>query len=219
MRKMDIHRWKKMNRNQRWQYFCDYYLLRTLGVIAAAALAVSLLWHFLKPAQEWALYVGFVDEKLNRKEADDISRQLEALYESHGNENPVMLDDDFYLEQNGLSKMQVYLSNHQLDVVVAQRETFKVLAGYGFFQDLEEAVPGIEREALIHVPGYKDSKEITMEDRETGRGKVKAYGIVLSGSKAYAIAGNVIKDPVAGIVLEAPNQREAIEFIQYIRRK
>lgn len=54
-----------MTAGQKWQYFKDYYLFHALLVAFATALALFLFWHFLKPREDYALYVSVIDESLD----------------------------------------------------------------------------------------------------------------------------------------------------------
>ncbi len=177
-----------MNRRQKWQYFKDYYLFRTTVVTMLLAAAFFLLWNFwLKPAEKISLYVAVMDEMLDENQKQYLRHSLEAHLSGQGKTGRVVIDDDFYLEKGGLDKLEVYLHNHQVDLVIADRKTFTEFAGYGFYSDLAtvsgEGWTDPEARYQIRAAGYREDDNLSFEDTETGRGPERAYGMDISGSR------------------------------------
>ena len=216
MQKTEKQKWKEMDWKQRLGYFKDYYLLSTVIILAAAAVVIFLSWHFLKPKVENLMYVGLVDETLDEQKKSALTAELEQILSADGASGKVVFDDMFYMKDDGLSKLQVYLSNGQMDAVIVGEETFKALAAYGFFEPLDEG--GVSKALLsyedrfYYTEGYKDTEEISFDDHETGQGEVKAYGIRLTDSGRYQEMATYVKDPVMGIVVdgEHPEYIEAL---------
>lgn len=125
------------------------------------------------------------------------------------------------MREGGLDKLQVYLFNSQIDVVIADRSLYTQLAGLGYFQSME-AVLGdkgdvYEKRYLI-TAGYKDSEEVSFEDNETGQGEELPYGIELSSSKRYMELARYAQEPVFAVAQGAPNEERAVEFLEYLSR-
>lgn len=102
-------KWEKMNKEQRRQYFADYYLRRLLCIAAVAAAAVFLVWHFVKPADEAVLYVAVVDESLDEEMLKQMTEELNDRFGADGKHRKVLIDDTFFMKDDALTRMEVYL--------------------------------------------------------------------------------------------------------------
>lgn len=218
--KTEMQIWKEMNISQRWQYFKDYYLFKMIVGIAIVSMGIFLCWNFLKPIEKNVLYVAVFDESLDEQGTEQLQKQLEERYDADGKLQKVLIDDSFYTQKDGLTKLEVYLSNKQVDVIIADADTFQTLAGYGFMQDMKSALDqetyGKYQNNLFYTAGYQETESISFEDNETGRGEVLAYGINLSGSEEYHKLGTILKQPVAGIAVGAPNLGNAVNFVKLL---
>lgn len=68
MRKSEKQKWHEMNREQRKQYFMDYYLFPLSVITVIVAVVCFLGWHFfLKPDEKNILYATVVDDSLDEK--------------------------------------------------------------------------------------------------------------------------------------------------------
>lgn len=62
MKKTEKQKWIEMNKEQRKQYFLDYYLFPVSVIAVILAIVCFLGWHFvLKPDEENVLYAAVVD--------------------------------------------------------------------------------------------------------------------------------------------------------------
>ena len=74
MKKTEKQKWLEMNKEQRKQYFLDYYLFPVSVAGILIAVAALLGWHFfLKPQAESVLYVAVVDDSLDEKKHAQMS--------------------------------------------------------------------------------------------------------------------------------------------------
>ena len=203
--KTEKEKWSEMNRHQRMQYFLDYYLVKLLvftGIILAVVLFV---WNFIsKSKEDTVLYVAVVDEAL----------------QTEGTEK-IIIDDSFYMDDGGLEKLEVYLYNKQIDVVIADEAVYKELAGYGFFQDIS-TVPGVSSkyaDLYVKAAGYKDEdtdKDTdSFEDHSTAKGEELPYGVDVSASRISDIKTK-IQTPVLSIAQGAENMENAVKFLNLI---
>lgn len=215
-----MKKWKEMSAEQKWQYFKDYYLFHVLLAAAVAALALFMLWHFSKPKEDQALYVAVMDESLDQSEKKQLQTECEKLFSSSGDKRAVMIDDSFFPSNYGVEKLQVYLRNGQIDVIIANEEEFRLLAGYGYMQDMKEVLGPQRAETyencFFYAPGYRDSEEVAFEDRESGQGPNEAYGIDISRSSRYITVGGKLRRPVLGIAAGAENPMNGAVFLNVL---
>lgn len=204
---------------QKLQYFLDYYLFRTAAVIGAVFLAAFLCWHFWKPEPETVLYVAVLDEALDTEGASALQATLKERYGAESKDKKLFLDDSFYTRNGGISRLEVYLRNNQVDVVIAGADTFAALAGCGFFKDLEPVFGETAGDSYLYAPGYLETKEVSFEDTETGKGPAKAYGLRLPEEGLYSRMKTVQKTPVMGLCEGAPNEENAVDFMKLLMEK
>ncbi len=220
MRKSEVRKWPEMDRQQKIQYLKDYYLLPAVGVILLIAVAVSLIWHVARPRTENLLYAAVIDESLDEKKLAQVTADMSNLLGADGKRKTVQIDDSFYVKDEALDKLQVYLHSQQIDVVILDRELFEEYAGYGYFESLDEVTEeDLEKkygESYQYAAGYKEDDEVSFEDHETGQGEVKPYGISLSGDNRFTEMSEYIKDPVFAVAVGTKNPENALKFLEYL---
>lgn len=220
MRKSEVRKWPEMDRQQKIQYLKDYYLLTAVGVILLIAVAVSLIWHVARPRTENLLYAAVIDESLDEKKLAQVTADMSNLLGADGKRKTVQIDDSFYVKDEALDKLQVYLHSQQIDVVILDRELFEEYAGYGYFESLDEVTEeDLEKkygESYQYAAGYKEDDEVSFEDHETGQGEVKPYGISLSGDNRFTEMSEYIKDPVFAVAVGTKNPENALKFLEYL---
>lgn len=213
-------KWQRMDKSQRRQYFLDYYLVKIIVIFFIAALICYLIWSVARPKEEVLLYVALVDEQLEEEKKAELTEELNRLCQADGKKTQVVVDDMFYMQENALDKLQVFMYNHQIDIIIADQEMYQKLAGYGYFQKMEafgdkEAISKY-REKYILAAGYQDAEEVSFEDHETGQGEPLPYGIDISESERFGQIKNYLDKPVLGIAVGAPNPENAVRFLDFI---
>lgn len=222
MKKTEKQKWMELNREQRKQYFLDYYLFPVS--VAAVILAVVCLlgWHFfLKPQPENVLYAAIVDDSLDEKKQAQAVTEVSELLGADGKYRQVHIDDSFYLKDGALDKIQVYLHSEQIDVLILDQDVFEEFAGYGYFRSLDELTEDDLAEkygtTYEYAAGYRDSDEVSFEDHETGQGETRPYGLSLSGNNRFTeMSGGYLEHPVFAVAVDAPNPENALKFLDYL---
>lgn len=222
MKKTEKQKWMEMNREQRKQYFLDYYMFPTSVALVVFTVACLLGWHFfLKPQPESVLYAAIVDDSLNEKKQAQTAAEVRELLGADGKHKQVHIDDSFYLKDGALDKIQVYLHSRQIDVLILDQDVFEEFAGYGYFQSLDELTEDDLAEkygtAYEYAAGYRDTDEISFEDHETGQGETKPYGLSLEGNNRFMdMSGGYLEHPVFAVAADAPNTENALKFLGYL---
>lgn len=222
MGKSEKQKWHEMNREQRKQYFMDYYLF-PLSVIAVIVAVVCFLgWHFfLKPDEKNILYAAVVDDSLDEKKQAQAVSEIGDILGADGKYKQVHIDDSFYLKDGALDKIQVYLHSQQIDVLILDEDVFQEFAGYGYFRSLdelsEENLADKYHTEYVYAAGYRDSDAVSFEDHETGQGEIKPYGLSLDGNNRYTdMSGGYLEHPVLAVAVNAPNPENALKFLDYL---
>lgn len=208
---------KEMSNRERVRFFVDYYLIKVLIFIAGILLVIGLVWNFFfKEKANTVLYIAVVDDVLAEDAKNELQEKLEEIYCVEDNDE-VVIDDSFYTEDEATDKIQIYLSNNQIDIIIADEKVFDTLAGYGYFTALEAEMTDTqlaEYGSLIHeANGYLETDEITVDDINTGRGELKGYGIDISKSVVYTGMDSILDRPIAGITANSSNAQNAVNFV------
>ena len=216
-RKPEREQIRNMPFQKRVQYFLQYYALYVVIAVAIVSVIALLLLHFLKAPEVTSLYVAIY----NQAWSDESKANLEkTLRKKAGIDEgtSVYIDDSFFDGQKGLDKLQVYLANKQIDLVVSSKEDYKTLAGYGFFKDLEQVsgIPEVCKEKFVGARGYLDTDEISLDDHETGKGEALFYGMELQKNPWNQIEEQKDQSIVVSIAVEAPNEKNAISFMELL---
>ena len=218
--KTEKQKWAEMNSAQRKQYFLDYYLLKIVLVTAAVVTVFFFIWNFISKSQEEnVLYVAVIDESLEAEKLEAFTGELTEYLEADAKKQKVVIDDSFYTKDGALDKLQVYLANRQIDVVIADQDTYRILSGYGFFQDMDSVLgdrASEYSENYVEAAGYKESEDISFEDHETAQGEELPYGVDISGSRKFTDMSEYIGQPVLSVVQNAPNPENAVKFLDLI---
>lgn len=221
MKETEKQKWMEMNGAQRKQYFLDYYMF-PISVGAVILLIVCFLaWHFfLKPQPETVLYAAVVDDSLDEDRLAQAVADMSSILGADGKNKTIHIDDSFYIKDGALDKIQVYLYNKQLDVMILDEEVFQEYAGYGFFQSLDEVLPETDwekyKDRYLYAAGYKDTDNVSFEDNETGQGEEKPYGFSLEGENRFTEMSRYIEHPVFAIAAETQNVKNGILFLDYL---
>lgn len=221
MKETEKQKWMEMNGAQRKQYFLDYYMFPVSVGAVILFIVCFLAWHFfLKPQPEAVLYAAVVDDSLDEDRLAQTVTDMTSILGADGKNETVHIDDSFYIKDGALDKIQVYLYNKQLDVMILDEAVFQEYAGYGFFQSLDEVLPETAQEKYkdryLYAAGYKDTDDVSFEDNETGQGEEKPYGLSLEGENRFTEMSQYIEHPVFAIAAGAQNTENGIQFLDYL---
>lgn len=214
-------KWNHMNREQKIQYIIDYYLVKGLILMAGIICIIFLIWNFFKPREENLLYVAVIDKEIEENQKGYLKNKMRDIYGI--DESQIQIDDSFYLASQGQQKLEVYLYNKQIDVIIASEDIFKQYAAFGFFCDITKLLPDAEqkkyKEQYRYAAGYEEEDEVSFEDNETGEGEKLPYGIMfISGEKENG-QDLQLDGYVFSIALNAPHKENAVKFLDCIMDK
>ena len=201
---------KEMTGAERFRYFREYYLVRTLVILAAAGLIFHLVWHYTHLPGECVFY-GFVFNDMY--ETDGKARTVLDLAElMQVGEEQVLLDEGHDTGTDGDMQLATLLANERLDLIICPRDTFEKLAGEGkIYTELEEQ--------LVYCAGYEEQDLSYAEDpfheAGNGAGEVLPYGIVISEGERYRAISMTGDEFLCGIVANSRHTDNAEAAIAY----
>ena len=191
-----------MTTKQKLQQFKDYYLGGTLAVIAAAALIIFMVSRFLMPQKEAVLNIAVFDTELSDEAEAQLAQEIRTS---------LGLNEDAEINVNsGFTSVNTN-ADGKVDVVIAGREAFGELAGYGYFKDLSLYLPQDMKEAYAaELMSFTYTSDAAAEDAEE-MGELATgdypFGLSLSGSarwKAMTTESSMAaEEPVLGVIMES----------------
>lgn len=220
MRKTEKQKWIEMNPVQRKQYFLDYYLFPVSVGAVVIFIICFLIWNFLKPQPKTVLYASVIDDSLEEEGLEQMVSDMDEILGADGKYKIVHIDDSLYIKDGALDKIQVYLYNNQIDVMILDEKIFQEYAGYGYFQSLDEVMDEQDarnyKDKFLYAAGYEETDQVSFEDNETGQGAVKPYGLSLEGDNRFTAISGYIEHPVFAIAAGARNPGNGIKFFDYL---
>ncbi len=212
--------WKHMTFQQKFQFYLDYYLLRTVIIAACAAAVIGLVYTVLAPHEESVMTAAVFDQSLSEVGRTTLSEQLEQTLQIENERYQTVSFMDSMLSDSttDITKFDTMLYSGEIDVVILGRTQFEQMAGQGVFLNLEE-LPGIDTEAfsddLIETAGLLEEDTDDIEFDGSGKGEVKPYGISLSDSKLWSdsLAYTSEDEPVIGIAANSKRTENAEQFL------
>ncbi|MDO5292878.1 MAG: hypothetical protein Q4F05_09025 [bacterium] len=209
--------WKTLNGKQKLVYFKDYYLVQVIVILAVLAM-IGYFCFSIFHKTEIVLYVACIDDVLEENELKDLERRLNEELGCDGTNTTVMVDDTFYTSEDGIHKLEVYLSSSQVDLIVAEEETYKQLASFGFMQDLNHVMDAKEldenKKILLYTAGYKETDDISFEDQETGQGEILPYGIAIQDQAKYKELAGKLEHPIIGCTANTKQSKNAKKILE-----
>ena len=206
----------KRTLRQNIQQFKDYYLGRTLAVLAVAALIIYMVSHFLAPQEKADLTVAIFDTDLSedaRKEMEEAVREAAGLPQ-----DAVIAIDSGYVSSNTneYTRLSLLSANGQVDAVIAGREAFAELAGFGYFKDLSRFISeDMQSESAGQIVTFAYESDAVAEDAQQN-GELASgeypFGLSLEGSALWTslTAQSSIRPekPVVGVILESASDEQ-----------
>lgn len=195
--------WKTLDRKGKIQFFKDYYLWPCVGIVVVAAVLINLIWHMLFPKPGAELYVAVYDITLDQTEVESLKEQMAAEIGNGVKPDQIVIDDTYRSGNiNDEQRLQVFVANHSVDVIIADDERTAELAGFGYFADVNELldadlVKSLDGNGkLLMNPGFDSEYEgISIDDNGNGRGEKLPYSVIIDDSKEWkALAGEFSSD-------------------------
>lgn len=205
--KSEKQKWKEMDRSQKLQYFTDYYLVKCIICIAAAAAGCLFIWNILKPQKEQMLFLAVVQNSLVPEEKENLEQAVSDLLISDPKNQEIRIDDTFPSGYESDAKLSAYLAAQEIDLIITNESHFQNLAERGTFEDLNTVMPEFAKKhtgLLYWTDGYSD------ENSDTETSVTKAYGIDITDSEIFKDSWYSDEKAIIGITINSPRKDNAI---------
>ncbi len=192
---------ENLNLRQKLQQFKDYDPEKVLVVLCGILFVVYAVYSVRHPSEN-AYSAAVCNEALNEEETAVLEQ---ALQKALGTDAKVSVTSGYQAEsEQDLLALSTLSSAGSLDALIAPEETFEVLAGYGYFMDLSNAVQD------DRLQSYRGPLVLDNGDTDPGKGELAPCGYSLCNT-AFA-EENGMEDPVIGFFAET-GKAEAIPAI------
>lgn len=198
-------------------YFNQYYRTKFFVFLAVIGFLIYLIYTITSPKIETIFYAAIVNNYLDEEKKSEFYHDFGEYLDIDSKKQGITLDTTYVLGKNDIissdsvsssqQKISTYTYAQKLDVIIAPAEVFQSLAYYGYFDDLADQLP-TDLYAQFAESLYLTNQEDDPEE--------KAYGIYLTDSEVFDSLGNVIEDPVLGIITNSKYKENSIEFLRYV---
>lgn len=215
---------RQMSAGQKLTQFKDYYLAGTLAVLAAAAVIIFMVSRLLLPQKEPVLRIAVFDTDLS----DESKEELAGDFRTHlglPDDAEIVVDSGFVSSNtNEFARLSILASDGLVDLVIADRETFAELSGYGYFKDLSGYLPGEMQEKYAQDFLRFSYVSDAVSDDAAQHGELASgeypFGLSLrrAGRWQSMTRGSSMAaaDPVLGVVLESERDERVLEMIRIL---
>ena len=215
--KKDREKFKELDGKGKLQFFRDYYLVKVLIVVIAAALLGSVIYTMVKPKPEAALNVAVVNDQWEEQARDDFKTDLLDYLGLDAGKNTIEVMDALWINEDGSdmatrTKLMVNISAGMVDVMIADREQFLSYAEQGLFVDLSDKLPAQLDQKL---DGQILKSGVIEEEGQEPTGEY-SVGISLENSGIYGSLTNQAEPMYIGITTSTKNMEDAVKMIQYL---
>lgn len=208
--------WKELSPAEKWQYFIDYYLWITIGVVAGIAIVIFLIVHF---ATKTSFVMGVMAVNTDGEQIEATSSDyFTDFLREHGvtsKRDVVNLNYTIWIDPNSdsdvdstnLSTIQVLFMTRSVDVFFSDEEFLKLMGGTDYLVDLRDHLP---EELLAR---YED-QQIVVQDTLTGENIVA--GIRLENNEWVKKTGWYRDTAAVGLADGMKNPELAVALLEEI---
>ncbi|MFH6891979.1 hypothetical protein [Alloscardovia omnicolens] len=204
-------RWQTFSNLQRaakWHYFMQEFAWRILAVVVCVAAVAYVGVQMLTPAAQPALSVAMVNMSATDEQVEQLQSQLAKNMHMH-NAQDIAIDAHYSLDTNGLAKLQTLIANKSVDLVIAPKDIFEQLAGYGYFA----SIPSTYADSTLSSNGFKGSDD--PDYNGVGKGKSSPVGLSVQHSTLWLkiFGEKAAHNTVIGMISNSPHRSACNTFM------
>ena len=212
--KTQLERWKEMKTfRQKWDYFKEYYLVKTIAIVVGMMLLAYLGYSIFSPKPEQIFNAAIIDYVVPETSRQTMEEEFFAYLEGTEQEK-IKFDDSFafYKDYNYAIRrsFMTYVVAGDMDVIIMPESLFEAYVAY--YIPLAEALP--------------TDLYVELSDYFVNASKLDAQGNILEGTEQfYGIdISNVplMQDTtceeriILTVVATSSHAENAVEFIRYL---
>ncbi len=204
---------REMNFKGKMNYLWEYYKLHALAVVAAIALIIYFVYTILNPTVVPRFYAAMINNTIDSNVLDQYSEAFSKKLALNPERETIELNTTFSFgvdDQYTATMRQVlvtYIQAKEIDAIIAPESIFKDYAYSGMFFELSDQLPTDIYSSLTDHFYLTDTEDDSQK---------KVYGIYLTDTKLYQSYADNTDPYILGIVINAQNKDNTIEFIRYL---
>lgn len=213
-----------MTTKQKLQQFKDYYLARTLAVLAVVGVVLYMVVKLVLPKEEPALRIVIFDTALSDEAKTELAGSVRDTLGLEADAE-IQVDNGFSsINTNEYSRLSLLAASGKVDVVIADKKVFAEFAGYGYFKDLSEFLPEDMRAKYAGtLQSFAYESDAVAEDAQQ-MGEMPSgeytFGLSLTGSGRWASMTDgsslVPQEPVLGVIMESDKKDNILGLIRVL---
>ena len=229
----------------KWDYFTEYYLVRTVAIIAAVVLGTYMIYDILTKPD--VILNGLFLNTYNYDKQEDSAASLEETFTKHlgissdkevAFSSNLTLTGDLASDYQTSQAMTVQAAAETLDFVVSPKDKIVEYAYGGMFENLGEILSPEQLETykpyLLYIDmAVYEAREKAMDDGgkatdipipdpakpDAMERPIPIFIDVTHSKKVTACYGYKVDSLVFGISVNAPNPENICKFVEYIMQE
>lgn len=218
--KTEKQKFSELHGEDKWQYFKDYYLKKTIAIILGIILVIYFIYTIWQSKKQTnVLYAATVDQYLSPNVVKQLEDSFKEYIGSTSEYDSVILDTSYYLNSLDYStqeKLQALIVAGDIDVFIAPESYFTNYTVNGTMQALNDCLP-TDLVSLLKNEFFIGSERINSSlDDEIELGPSEAYGIYVDETPLFKDNYKTDERLVLGIIVTSKNKDNAVEFIRFL---
>ncbi|WP_066715363.1 hypothetical protein [Clostridium sp. Marseille-P299] len=215
--KTERQKLSEMNGKEKWQYYKDYYLKKTIMSTILIAFVAYFLYTVLSPKPETVLHVACANYQFSEEQIEQLEQGFGEYLGINTDKQDILFDPTYILsdfDYTSTEKLSILAFAGELDVLIVPESKFKEYAFSGSLWSLSDQLP-TDLYSALSDKFYLSQLRQDEESMEEATGPSYVFGIYLDDTELFK--GYSKEDPpVLGIVLSSSHNENAVEFIRYL---
>lgn len=233
-RQSEREKLKDMTRQQKWTYFKDYYLLKTVTAIFFTAFFGYVLFVTFAPKPNTAVYIAGINLSINSEAKDKFIEAANAYLNLDPETDSITFDYSNTLSDNPESyiynlttseKLAAVITSKELDIMIIDRKNFDTYVAEGFFTNLSDTLTPATFSALsdyfIMGKTEDDIKEnpygISLDESEVFKSIFSTTSLKpADGQTQDELLESLSKDYVLGIITNSQRKETSAQMVEFL---
>lgn len=128
------------------------------------------------------------NQQNSNQQNNDLQNSSQQTNKHHSSSQQVSVDTGFGTDGSELNKLQIMLSNGDIDLIIAPKHQFEQLAAYGYLVDITSIFDKATQTQLpkpLQTRGFDDTDNKDAYYDGTGKGALASYGFDTSQSSVW----------------------------------
>lgn len=206
---------RELPARDKWPFFVQHFLIGTIAVIVAVAVAVSLVCTIVFKAPDPELSVVGVNMNGYSQQLDMLKQRF-VKDRNIGDDRLVDVAGDLIISAEGSysddsAKMMAMVTAGQINMIVADKTTFATLVGRDYVTSVNQVEHGEALSKLGAAGAFVDKNGDPTDDA------AEAYGLDLSKSATWTGIDGLPSDAVIGFSNVTKSADRAREFVTFLK--